>query len=101
MIIGRVVSIKKLYNSFMGKSVKQRIFICIIAVVMLTFLFFIIKTNIFKANIFDMPPDTAEGAEPADRPQFHISLVDIGLLTAVTGAYVIHKIREKRKQRRL
>ena len=92
MIIGRVVSIKKLYNSFMGKSVKQRIFICIIAVVLLTFLFFIIK-----ANIFDMPPDTAEGAEPADRPQFHISLVDIGLLTA----YIIHKIREKRKQRRL
>ena len=92
MIIGRVVSIKKLYNSFVGKSVKQRIFICIIAVVLLTFLFFIIK-----ANIFDMPPDTAEGADP----QFHISFVDIGLLVAVTGAYVIHKIREKRKQRRL
>lgn len=54
-----------------------------------------------KRCIFDMPPDTAEGAEPADRPQFHISLVDIGLLTAVTGAYIIHKIREKRKQRRL
>lgn len=81
----------------MGKSVKQRIFICIISVVLLTFLFFIIK----KANIFDMVPDTAEGAEPADRPRFHISLVDIGLLAAVTGAYVIHKIREKRKQRRL
>lgn len=96
MIIGRVVSIKKLYNLFMGKSVKQRIFICIIAIVLLTFLFFIIK-----AIVFDMPPDTAEGAEPADRPQFHISLVDIGLLTAVTGAYIIHKIREKRKQRRL
>ena len=95
MIIVRVVSIKKLYNSFMGKSVKQRIFICIIAVVLLTFLFFI------KANIFDMAPDTAEGAELVDRPQFHISLVDIGLLAAVTGAYVIHKIREKRKQRRL
>ena len=80
----------------MDKSVRQRIFTCIIAVVMLTFLFFIIK-----ANIFDVPPDTAEGAEPADRPRFHISLVDIGLLAAVTGAYVIHKIREKRKQRRL
>lgn len=95
MITGRVVSIKKLYNSFMGKSVKQRIFICIIAVVLLTFLFFIIK-----ANIFDMPPDTAEGAEPADRPQFHISLVDIGLLIAVIGAYVIHRIREKQKRGR-
>lgn len=96
MIIGRVVSIKKLYNSFMGKSVKQRIFICIIAVVLLTFLFFIIK-----ANFFDIPLEPAEGSEPSDRPQFNISLVDIGLLAAVTGAYVIHKIREKRKQRRL
>lgn len=96
MIIGRVVSIKKLYNSFMGKSVKQRIFICIIAVVLLTFLFFIIK-----AKFFDIPLEPAEGSEPSDRPQFHISLVDIGLLAAVTGAYVIHKIREKRKQRRL
>ena len=96
MITGRVVSIKKLYNSFMGKSVKQRIFICIIAVVLLTFLFFIIK-----ANFFDIPLEPAEGSEPSDRPQFHISFVDIGLLVAVTGAYVIHKIREKRKQRRL
>ena len=51
MIIGRVVSIKKLYNSFMGKSVKQRIFICIIAVVLLTFLFFIIKANIFDMHL--------------------------------------------------
>ncbi len=96
MNIGRVAAIRKLYNTIMSKSVKQRIFICIVAVVLLTFLFFIIK-----ANIFDMPPDTAEGAEPTDRPQFHISFVDIGLLVAVTGAYVIHKIREKRKQRRL
>lgn len=51
MIIGRVVSIKKLYNSFMGKSVKQRIFICIIAVVLLTFLFFIRQISlIFRLN---------------------------------------------------
>lgn len=96
MIIGRVAAIRKLYNTIMSKSVMQRIIICIVAVVLLTFLFFIIK-----ANIFDMAPDTAEGAEPADRPRFHISLVDIGLLAAVTGAYVIHKIREKRRQRRL
>lgn len=53
----------------MGKSVKQRIFICIIAVVLLTFLFFIIK-----ANSFDIPLESAEGSEPSDRPQFHISL---------------------------
>lgn len=95
MNIGRVAAIRKLYNTIMSKSVKQRIFICIIAVVLLTFLFFIIK-----ANFFDIPLELAEGSEPSDRPQFHISLVDMGLLAAVIGAYVIHRIREKRKRRR-
>ena len=95
MNIGRVAAIRKLYNTIMSKSVMQRIIICIVAVVLLTFLFFIIK-----ANFFDIPLEPAEGSEPSDRPQFHISLVDIGLLAAVTGAYIIHRIREKRKRRR-
>ena len=95
MNIGRVAAIKKLYNTIMSKSVMQRIIICIVAVVLLTFLFFIIK-----ANFFDIPLEPAEGSEPSDRPQFHISLVDMGLLAAVIGAYIIHRIREKRKRRR-
>lgn len=87
---------KQLNNSFMGKSVKQRIVICLVAVVLLTLLFFIIK-----ANFFDVPLETAEEAEQAERPQFHISLIDAGLLLAAVIAFSIHKIREKRKQRRM
>lgn len=87
---------KQLNNSFMGKSVKQRIAICLVAVVLLTLLFFIIK-----ANFFDVPLEAAEEAEQAERPQFHISLIDAGLLLAAVIAFSIHKIREKRKQRRM
>ncbi len=46
---------KKLYNYFMNKSVKQRIAICFVAVMLLVFLFFVIK-----ANFFDIPLETAE-----------------------------------------
>ena len=80
----------------MNKSIKQRIFFCIVLTVMLVFLFFIIKGNFF---------DTIEAAEDAEKtntdPQFNISFIDIGILLAVVAAYCIHKIREKRKQRRL
>ncbi|MBR4096367.1 MAG: hypothetical protein IKK42_03570 [Oscillospiraceae bacterium] len=87
---------KKLYNYFMNKSVKQRIAICFVAVMLLVFLFFVIK-----ANFFDIPLETAEGADEPSRPQFHISLLDIGLLLVTVAVYLIHKFREKRKQRRM
>lgn len=90
-----MISIRKLYNSFMNKSIKQRIIICIVITAMFTLLFFAIK-----ANFFDVPLE-AEEAEQADRPQFHISLIDMGLLAVVIIAYIIHKIREKRKQKRM
>ena len=97
MIIGKaVVAIKRLYKAFMSKSVKQRIIICIVITTLLTLLFFIIK-----ANIFDVPLETAEENGQTERPQFHISLIDVGLLLAAIAAFSIHKIREKRKQRRL
>lgn len=88
--------IKRLYNAFMSKSVKQRIIICIVITVLLTLLFFVIK-----ANFFDIPLETAEETQQTERPQFHISLVDMGLLLAAVAAFSIHKIREKRKQRRM
>ena len=97
MIIGKAVAaIKRLYNAFMSSSVKQRIIICIVITTLLTLLFFIIK-----ANFFDIPLETAEENGRAERPQFHIRLIDVGLLLAVIAAFSIHKIREKRKQRRL
>lgn len=91
-----MAAIKRLYHAFMSKSVKQRIIICIVITVLLTLLFFVIK-----ANFFDIPLETSEETQQTERPQFHISLVDIGLLLAAVAAFSIHKIREKRKQRRM
>lgn len=109
--MGGIVIFKKLYAYITGKSVKQRICICIVLTAMLTLLFFTVK-----ANLFDKPntPQTlgtsisesaessteseAEGYEP---PSFHISLIDSGVLLIVIATYSVHKIREKRKQRRL
>lgn len=91
-----MAAIKRLYNAFMSKSVKQRIIICIVITALLTLLFFVIK-----ANFFDIPLETSEETQQTERPQFHISLVDIGLLLAAVAAFSIHKIREKRKQRRM
>lgn len=106
--MGGIVIFKKLYAYITGKSIKQRICICIVLTAMLTLLFFTVK-----ANLFDEPnaPQTSvsesaenstesetEGYEP---PSFHISLIDSGVLLIVIAAYSVHKIREKRKQRRL
>ena len=85
---------KRIIKYFKGKSVKQRIAIGIILVAVLTLLIFTIK-----ANFFDVPPETAETQE--SEPQFHINLVDVGILLTTLVVYSIHKIREKRKQGRL
>ena len=85
---------KRLIKYFKGKSVKQRITIGIILAAALMLVIFTIK-----ANFFDVPPETAEAQE--SEPQFHINLVDIGILLATLVIYSIHKIREKRKQGRL
>lgn len=105
--MGGIDIFKKLYAYITGKSIKQRICICIVLTAMLTLLFFTVKANFFDTNT----PNTSvsesaenstesetEGYEP---PSFHISLIDSGVLLAVIAAYSVHKIREKRKQRRL
>ncbi len=111
-IIGRVVTIKKLYAYITGKSVRQRICICIVLTAMLTLLFFTVKVNFFdkpavpETSVSDNydsteqseSSDSADGYKP---PEFHISLIDIGILLAVISAYSVHKIREKKRQRRL
>lgn len=107
------IVIKKLYAYITGKSVRQRICICIVLTAMLTLIFFTVKVN-----FYDTPhiPQTsaAENAENDDGnetventsagyepPPFHISLVDSGILLVVIAVYSVHKIREKHKQRRL
>lgn len=99
-------AIKKLYAYITGKSIKQRICICVVLTAMLTFVVFIIK-----GNFIDKPPQTAntsmsESAENSeepttDPPKFHISLIDSGVLLGAIAVYSVHKIREKRKQGRL
>lgn len=113
MTIGRVVSIKKLYAYITGKSVKQRICICIVATAMITLLVFTVKANFFDRPLDNPQTEISESIEtsegensenvPANSepPQFHISLIDVGVLLVVVTAYCIHKFREKRKQGRL
>ena len=112
MTIGRVVTIKKLYAYITGKSVKQRICICIVLTAMITLLVFTVKANFIDKPVDNSPQteisesiETSEGGDNAparnELPPFHISLIDVGVLLAVVAAYCVHKIREKRKQGRL
>ncbi len=93
--------IKKLKAYWGGKSVKQRVYICIVLTAMLTLLFFTVKTNFIDKPT--EPANTSESAETEEYqpPEFHISLIDAGILLVVIGAYSVHKIREKKKQGRL
>lgn len=113
MTIGRVVIIKKLYAYITGKSVKQRICVCIVAAAVITLLAFTIKANFIDKHLGNFPQteitenigtsegENSENVPAKNEPQFHISLIDVGVLLAVVTAYGIHKFREKRKQRRL
>lgn len=93
--------IKNLKAYWNGKSVKQRIYICIALTALLTLLFFTVKANFIDKPT--APPNTSESAETEvyQPPEFHISLIDAGILLGVIGAYSVHKIREKKKQGRL
>ncbi len=93
--------IKKLKAYWNGKSVKQRIYICIALTALLTLLFFTVKANFIDKPT--APTTTSESAETEEYkpPEFHISLIDAGILLGVIGAYSVHKIREKKKQGRL
>ena len=108
-----MVAIKKLYAYITGKSVKQRICICIVATAMITLLVFTIKANFFDRPVDNPQTEISESIETSEGensenvpatnepPQFHISLFDVGVLLVVVTAYCIHKFREKRKQGRL
>ena len=87
--------IKKITAYIKGKSVKQRIYIGIALVAMVTLMIFTIKANFFDAPTAESSDDTSS------LPSFHISLVDVGVLLAVVTGYLIHKYRELKKQRRM
>lgn len=104
----------KLYNYFISKSIGQRIRLIIAFVALLTFCFFIIKGNFFDKKT-DTPnqdtsqteiieattsESTAEVTQTAEPLSFHISIIDVGILVAVVAAYTIHKLRERKRERR-
>ena len=91
---------------------KQRICICIVVPLMLTLLFFTVKENFFpqsssqtsvsESGENNSDEETTDAPLTENKPlAFHISLMDSGILIAVITAYIVHKFREKRKQRRL
>lgn len=106
----------KLYNYFLSKSIGQRIRLIIAFVALLTFCFFIIKGNIFDKKT-DTPNQatsqteiieitTSEATVEVTQTQtteplsFHISIIDVGILVAVVTVYSIHKLRERKRERR-
>ena len=102
--------IKKLKSYWNGKSVKQRIYICIALTALLTLVFFTVKVNFFdKSNAppvsvsesSEVTESNGETTDESESPSFHVSLVDAGILLAVISVYSVHKIREKKKQGRL
>ena len=100
---------KWLKNYWSGKSVRQRIYLCIVMALLLTFLFFVVKGNIFdklvptsqQASVSQSSDNGEDSAETVEEIHFHISWIDIGILVVVFGAYGIHKYREKKKGKRL
>ena len=81
---------KKICSWFRKKSVKQRIAICFIAIVLSVFAFFTVKACFTGAA-----DNTSEAG-----PKLHISIVDMVLLVIAIVVYIFLKIRDKRKHRR-
>lgn len=81
---------KKFTEYLAGKSIKQRILLAVGAALLIIFLYFIVKGNAVSAA----------AADEAPAPTLHISIIDIIPLTAVSVGYGIHKLREKKRERR-
>ena len=110
---------KRLYETWCSKSIIQRIYIIIFLFLLLIFLFFIVKGNFFdNANVTDTQSNITSTAEAESNEtdeeiipgintnnsesqiSFHISLWDVGILLAVVIAYLIHKYKERKKDKR-
>lgn len=103
-------------ENFSGKTIPQKIWFCIGALLLLIFLFFIIKGNIFDnrellASEISQSADRGENSDSSAEEQsaqnsdnwarFHISWIDLGVLAALCTAYGVHKYREKKREKRL
>lgn len=102
----------KLREYWSKKSLKQRIYLCIGATLVLVFMFFFIKGNFFDKRISDTSTTTSETTQSSasaddkadEADNFELSdfpWIDVGILVALLAAYGIHKYREKKRERRL
>ncbi len=95
---------KKITEYLAGKSIRQRILLAVGGALLIIFLFFVVKGNV---GSFAPAPDEstaeaaeAESAEEVPAPTLHVGIIDIIPLAAVSAGYGIHKIREKKRERR-
>ncbi len=103
---------KRFYEYFSRKSGKQRVFFIIGFILIAVFVFFFIKGNFFdnkssEQNSEMSISDTSQSEESSNSQiqyedaEFHISLLDLLILLAIIIIFVIHKIREKIRHRRM
>lgn len=107
--------LRSIKENFAQKTIRQKIRICIVLVLLLTFLFFVIKGNFFdtQANISDAPTSTSQTSddessyneEPSaprakNKVRININWIDVGILGVLCIAYGVHKFREKKRERR-
>lgn len=109
--------IKAVQNYLAAKSIKQRIYLVIIFSLLIVFVVFFIKGNLFDdkvkaeinsvSQISDSSENNSENnsemseQKELNEPQFKISFIDLGILLIVIVLFVIHKIRDKLKHRGL
>lgn len=104
----------KLREYWNKKTLKQRIYLCMGIVLVLTFFAFFIKGNFIDPKSSDAPQaetsyssdtsSTSEETQTSESGGFKLSdipWIDLGVLAALFTAYGIHKYREKKRERRL
>ncbi len=103
---------KRIREYLAGKTPKQRVLIFIGAALLIVFIFFVIKGNLFDKHVSNNPPQSvsqsensssegtnSEQSETAEGVKFHINWIDISVLAALAAAYGIHKYRKPNEKR--
>lgn len=105
--------ISNIKENFAKKTIQQKIRFCIMLLLLLTFLFFLIKGNFF--DVRELPTSETsqssysgesnedsreQSTQSSNKVHFHINWIDIGVLTLLCTAYCVHKYREKKREKR-
>lgn len=102
-------------ENFAQKTIRQKIRFCIMILLLLTFLFFLIKGNFF--DVRESPTSETsqssysgesyedskeeQSTQSSNKVHFQINWIDIGVLAVLCTAYGVHKYREKKREKRL